>query len=147
MARPPLQTLLSLRRLQVEQARAALGVCLKAEAEVAATVRSLDEAARRDHQTAAAWQHAHQFLEMSAIRLDVARANRRNAAAALAAAAARSAEARGVVTASQTAAEAVEQLLSEREAASKAAMATTEQHRLDDIARTRHAVRRRGEAC
>ncbi|MGD0102779.1 MAG: hypothetical protein ABSC06_01925 [Rhodopila sp.] len=145
MARPPLQTLLSLRRMQVEQARAALGACLKAEAEVAGTVRSLDEAARRDRETAATWQDAHRFLEISASRLGVLRANRRSAAAALAAAAARSAEARGVVTAAQTAAEAVEQLLSEREAASQAGMATGEQHRLDDITRMRHTVRRRGE--
>jgi flagellar biosynthesis chaperone FliJ len=144
MARDPLRILLSMRLRSVEQARAAMGVCLAAEAEVAGRIRLLDDALRRDRETSGAWQDAHQFLEMSATHLEVVRAERRTAAMALAAAALHSEEARGVVTAARTAAEAVEQLVSERETASRVEAAKREQHALDDMSRARYVVGQRG---
>jgi phosphosulfolactate phosphohydrolase-like enzyme len=63
----------------------------------------------------------------------------------LAAAALHSEEARGVVTAARTAAEAVEQLVSERETASRVEAAKREQHALDDMARARYVVGQRGQ--
>jgi flagellar biosynthesis chaperone FliJ len=145
MARDTLQVLLAMRRRSVEQARYALGICLAAEAEVAERIRSLEDSAQRDRETSGVWQDAHQFLEMSAVRLTTARAERHTMADDLAAAAVRSGEARDVVTAARTAAEAVEQLISERTAASQVTAARREQHVLDDIARMHHAVRGRHE--
>jgi flagellar export protein FliJ len=147
MARDPLRILLAVRQRSVEQARSALGACLKAEAEVSEGIRSLEDAARRDRATSAAWPEAHQFHEMAAVRLEVARAERLNAAATLQAAASQTEAARGVVTEARTAAEAVEQLIDERKAANQAGIAAREQHALDDIARARLVVRRRGEGC
>jgi hypothetical protein len=146
MARDPLQVLLAIRRHGVEQARYTLAECMRAEAAVADRIALLDAALARDSQVSRAWQDAHQFLEMSAVRLDAARAHRGALVTDLAAAASRSAEARVVVTAARTAAEAVEQLIGEREAAGQVEAARREQHVLDDIARGRLAVHSPGEA-
>jgi hypothetical protein len=126
-----------MRRRAVEQARYALGACLLSEAEVADRIRSLDDTARRDREVSQTWQDSHQFLEMSAIRTEATRTERRTIAADLTVAGIRSEEARGVVSAARMAAEAVEQLIAERLAASQADAAKREQHVLDDIARAR----------
>jgi putative heme degradation protein len=81
---------------------------------------------------------------MAALRGEVARAERRDAEAALGVAEAKSARAREGVTAARTAAEAVEQLISERMAASRAEQALREQHVLDDISRARDGAGQRG---
>jgi hypothetical protein len=146
MAGDSLQVLLAMRRRTVEQARYALGVCLMAETKAANGISTLDDAARRDREASGGWQDAHWFLEMSAIRLETSRAERVMITADLAAATARSDEARGVVTAARTAAEAVEQLIGERTAASRMEAAKREQHALDDIARGSHLARHRGKA-
>ena len=137
MARDPLRIVSSLRRRAVEQARYALGACLATEAEAAQKIRSLDDAACRDRETSEAWQDAHHFLEMSAVRSESAREERQIIEQALATAAMRSEQARGVVAAARTAAEAVEQLIRERKIADQMETATREQHVLDDIARLR----------
>ena len=147
MARDPLQILRSVRRRATEQARYALAACLTAEAAVSDKIRSIDHAVLRDREASAAWQDAYRFLEMSALRQEAVRTECRIATADHAAAAARSAEARGVVAAARTAAEAVEQLISERKAAAQIEAAKREQHVLDDIARARLARRQRGEPC
>jgi hypothetical protein len=145
MARDPLQILQAVRRRAIEQARYALAACLTAEAAVADKVRSIDDAVRRDRAASAAWPDARQFLEMSALRLETVRTECRTVATDFAAAASRSAEARGIVTAARTAAEAVEQLIGERQAASRIEAAKREQHMLDDIARARLTVRQGNE--
>ncbi len=146
MARDPLRILLSIRRRSVEQARFALSACLAVEAVVADKIRSLDESGQRERETRGGWRDAHLFLEMSAIRVDAERMERRTAVADLAAAEARSGEARGIVSAARTAAEAVQQFIGEREATSHAEAARLEQHALDDIVRSGFAARRRGAA-
>jgi hypothetical protein len=143
MARDPLRILLSMRRRSVEQVRHALAARLAAEAEVADRIRSLDGTVRRDREAGEAWPDAHQFREMLVSRQEVIQAERRTMAADLAAAEIDTGEARGVVSAARTAAQAVEELIGEREAASQADAARREQHVLDDIARARLAVRRR----
>jgi flagellar biosynthesis chaperone FliJ len=143
MARDPLRILLSMRRRSVEQARQALAGRLAAETEVADRIRLLDDATRRDREAGGAWPDSHQFLEMSASRLEVVQAERQSLAADLTAAERGAAEARGVVSTARTAAEAVEELISQREAASQADATRREQHGLDDIARTRLTVRQR----
>lgn len=141
MARDPLQILLSLRRRSVEQARHALAARLAAEAEVADRILSLDGTARRDREAGEAWPDAHQFLEMFASRQEVVQAERRSLAADLAAATVDTGEARGVVSAARTAAEAVKELIGGREAASQADATRQEQHVVDDIARARLSAR------
>ncbi|MEA2737378.1 MAG: hypothetical protein QOH05_685 [Acetobacteraceae bacterium] len=143
MARDPLRILQAVQSRSVEQARHALGACLKAESEAADRISSLDETTRRDREVSGAWVHAHQFLEMAAMRLEAARAERRIVEADLLAASARSEAARGVVTTARTAAEAVGQLIRERDAAADAETIKREQHVLDDIARRLGAARPR----
>jgi hypothetical protein len=140
MARDPLLVLHAMRRRAVEQARYALGSCLQAEADVANRARLLDETMLRDREAGGAWQDAHQFLEMAAIRSDQVRAERQIVAAEMVKVSIRSGEARNVVTAARTAAEAVEQLIGERTAATRATAATREQHVMDDIARLRRVT-------
>jgi hypothetical protein len=143
MARDPLRILLSMRRRSVEQARHALAARLAVEAEVADRIRSLDCTVRRDREVGGAWPDAHQFLEMSANRQETVQAERHRLVVALAAAEIQAAEARDVVSAARTAAEAVEELIRERQAGRQADAATREQHVLDDIARARLTVHRR----
>jgi flagellar export protein FliJ len=141
MARDPLRILLAMRQRSVEQARYALGACLAAETQAADRLRALDEMVHRDRETARSWQEAHQFVEMSAARLEAMLAARRTLMTELAMAETRSAEARAVVVAARTAAEAVEQLTGERIAANQAETAKREQHVMDDITRGRPASR------
>jgi hypothetical protein len=143
LARDALRILLSMRRRSVEQARHALSARLAAEAEVADRICSLDGTVRRDREAGEAWPDAHRFLEMFASRQEVIQAERRTMAADLAAAGVHAGEARGVVSAARTAAQAVEELIEEREAASQADAAKREQIALDDMARARLAVRQR----
>ncbi|HEY0183825.1 MAG TPA: hypothetical protein VGC09_13545 [Rhodopila sp.] len=137
MAADPLQTLLAIRRREVEQARMVLATCLATEAAVSQRIGSLDAAARRDCETAAVWTHAHQFLEIAGARLAAARSDRRSLTADLAAAQTSTEQARGYVAATRTAAETVEQLIAEREAARQAEAGKRAQHALDDIVRKR----------
>jgi flagellar biosynthesis chaperone FliJ len=137
MARESIQILRAIRRRSVEEARYALGACLTAEAQAAAAVQAIADAARRDRAAHQAGEHAHQFLEMFVRHLGVSEAIRLSAEAALMAAQARSEGARAAVVAARMAAEAVESLSAERAAADELKANRREQHALDDIARTR----------
>ncbi|HEY4040307.1 MAG TPA: hypothetical protein VGM32_00515 [Rhodopila sp.] len=139
MARDPLLILRTVRRRSVEAARTAVGECLTAEAEVAARMQAIDDAAQRDRAANRALSEAHQFLEMFTRRQASRDAERCSAAAELTAAQARSAAARAALVAARTAAEAVETLIEERAIAATAAAMQRDQHALDDIARTRVA--------
>lgn len=143
MARDPLRILLSVRRRSVEQARYALGACLADEAAAAGKIIALDHAAARDCATAGAWPDSFQFREMAAMRLAATHAERQAIGAELMAAEDRSTQARGVVATERAAAEAVEQLIQQRDAAVLAETNRRDQHTLDDIAR--FAARRRRE--
>lgn len=146
MARDPLRILLAVRRRAVEQARYALEACLGVEAEIVEGIRSLDDTARRDREAGGAWQDAHQFVEMTAVRLEARQTDRRALEADLVAAEGRTADARTVLTAARTAAEAVAHLADSRAAAAQAELDRREQHVLDDIARARHGMRQRNES-
>jgi flagellar biosynthesis chaperone FliJ len=143
MARDSLEILRAVRRRSVEEARYALGACLTAEAQAAAAVQAITDAARRDRAAYQAAEHSHQFLEMFVCGLRASDAKRLAAEVALTAAQARSAEARAVVVAARMAAEAVETLNVERAAAAELEANRREQHALDDIARTRFNSRGR----
>jgi len=145
MARDKLQVLLSLRRRSVEQARYALAACLAAESEAADRIRTLDDTVRRDRETGAGWQDAHQFVEMSVIRQDDTRADRGMMLADLMSAEAASARARGAISHARADVETVAHLSVERAAVCRDEALGREQHVLDDIARTRLAIRQRRE--
>jgi flagellar biosynthesis chaperone FliJ len=141
MARDPLRILLSVRKRSIEQARYALGACLADEAAVAGKIIALNDAAARDRETARTWPDALQFREMAVIRQAATHTKRQVLGAELTAAENRSTQARGVVAAERAAAEAVEQLIQQRDAAVLAETNRRDQHTLDDIAR--FAARRR----
>ena len=130
MARDSLKTLRASRRRSVEEARYALGACLTAEAQAAAAVQAITDAARRDRAAYQAAEHSHQFLEIFIRGLRASDAQRLAAQAALTAAQARSAEARAAVVAARMAAEAVETLNFERAAAAELEANRREQHAL-----------------
>lgn len=135
---------MSVRRRSVEQARYALGACLAAESAVADKITALDDTAARDREAGRGWQDSLRFVEMEAIRLAAMQMERRAVLADLAAAEGRSGQARGIVAAERAAAEAVDQLIQERQAASQVEANRREQHVLDDI--TRFAARQRRES-
>ncbi len=143
MSRDPLQTLLSLRRHAIEQARYALGACLAAESRTRDRIDALDEAVRRDRRAADAWPDARLFQDMAAIRGDALRADRSAAVTALMEAETASAAARDAVAAARTAAEAVDLLIAARDAAGQIEAARQAQHALDDVTRKQRAVGRR----
>ncbi|WP_428491606.1 hypothetical protein [Rhodopila sp.] len=140
-----LLVLQAVRRRAVESARQALAACLRAEAEIAARIGLLDASARRDLAISDTWEDGHHFQEMAAIRSAARREERDMAALQLSEAATASEQARSILTATRTAAEAVDQLIAERAAASQADAARRAQHELDDIARSarRRAARPR----
>jgi hypothetical protein len=149
MARDSIRILRAVRRRSVEQARYALAACLTAEAQAAAAVQAVADAARRDRAAHPAVEYSHQFLEMFVRRLRVSDAKRLAAEAALTTAQARSAEARAAVVAARMAAEVVEALSVERAVADELEANRREQHALDDMARSRfnsgdHPVSRGG---
>jgi hypothetical protein len=143
VARDPLAILQSVRLRSVEQARQALAVCLKAEAEAAGRVDFLDEAVKRDRAAGACLPDRQDFIQVFANRSDAVQLQRRAAVTALAAAQARVSEAQAEVADARTRAEAVEQLITERMVARQAAADGKAQHILDDIARAARAMRKR----
>jgi hypothetical protein len=120
-----------------------LAACLAEETAAADRIRVLDEDRRQDHVIHGSWPDAHHFQEISASHLEAIRARRQTAAASLLAAESGSSEARGVVTAARAAAEAVEQLINERDAHNRAEADRQQQHAVDDIARSGRATRHR----
>jgi flagellar export protein FliJ len=136
MARDPIRMLLTVRRLAVEQARHTLAACLSVEATAADRLRAIDEAAQRDRRANQTVTEAHRFIDMFALRVQAAEADRRAAEAALAAAQGASADARAALVTARTAAESVDTLIGERAEATKTDAQRREQHALDDIARS-----------
>jgi flagellar export protein FliJ len=137
MASDRLRVVQGVRQRAVEQARQALGLCLKTETEATARILAIDDAARRDRAADRSGVDALPFGEMFTRRLGALQTERRDAVAALTAAETGSAQARAAVTAARTAAEAVETLIAERAAAEATETSRREQHTLDDIARAR----------
>jgi flagellar biosynthesis chaperone FliJ len=144
MARDPLLVLRAVRQRAVEQARQGLAACLKVENEVAAKIDEFSEAMRRDRSAGEDMPDAHQFHQLFANRLDAIRAEHAAAVQTLAVAQARVAEARAVVVTERTQTEAVEQLISEQNAARLVEEENKTQHEMDDIARAARSLRRAG---
>lgn len=137
MAHERLRVVLSVRRRAVEEARRVLVQQLKSEAEAEAAVDALDDETRRNRQAGRATEEMLLFLDMIGRRVLAINAARQRAMAALIAAQARSAQARQVVASARASEEAVETLLTQREAADVASKTRRDQHILDDLVRAR----------
>jgi flagellar biosynthesis chaperone FliJ len=135
MARDPLNVLRQLRRHAVDWRRQALADCMAGEADAASTIAALDQAVRRDAETAATFPDHQHFRDIFLAARQHLTAQRQRAEAALADAKARSELARGHLAAARLDAEAVERLIEERTLAAGAAADRRAQHELDDIAR------------
>jgi flagellar biosynthesis chaperone FliJ len=142
MVRNPLLILRAVRQRAVEQARQELAACLRIETEAAHQMDALTEAVRRDQTAGEHMLEAYQFVQSFANRLEAIRARRVVATADLTAAQASVTEARAVVVAARTQAEAVEQLITEQVTARLALAESKAQHEMDDIARAARAVHR-----
>jgi flagellar biosynthesis chaperone FliJ len=140
MARDTLSILRTVRQRAVEQARQVLATCLSAEAEAAAAVDTLVQAAKRDREVALGLD-GHEFLDVFANRMDALRAQQIAAATILKTAQDDVSEALALVVAARTQAEALEQLSAQRKAAHDAEQERKAQHVLDDMARGRNVAR------
>jgi hypothetical protein len=123
-----------IRKGAVDEARLKVGACLSAEADLAGTIRQLDEEAERAAAVPFTMEGYGQLLGMFEARDRHRRVVRHNLTASLAAAEARTAEARAELALARLGAEAVETLLEARALAAEAATERKAQHALDDIA-------------
>jgi flagellar export protein FliJ len=133
----PLQTLLRLRRLTVDQARLGLADSLRREAEASERVREIADEIERETGTACALAGDDRIVDNFAAWLRRARVRQDAAANAMLAAEAHTGEARAVLTAGRAAVETVEALLERREAERLAEAGQQEQKTLDEFGRGR----------
>jgi flagellar biosynthesis chaperone FliJ len=143
MSRDALDTLFTLRKRTVDSARQAVGVCVKAELDAVHLIKVLDDTRERDRLAEQGLAERPQFLDMMDKRLLHVQTERLALVSGLVAAEARTAEARTLLATARRAAEAVEQLIEERNAEAAAKIEKQEQHALDDITRSQRLARRR----
>jgi flagellar export protein FliJ len=135
----PLQTLLRLRRLTVDQARRGLAECLRHQAEADERVREIAASIDRETDTVSQLSADDAMVDNYAAWLRRTRVEQSVAANALCLAETRTQEARAVLTAGRSAVETVETMI-QRQAAERAAEAgRQEQKALDEAARSRSA--------
>jgi hypothetical protein len=133
----PLNTLLRLRRLAVDEARQALADCLRTEAERAAEMRALDDAVDRETVAACDLAADDNAVEVFAVWLKRTRAERAAAAEALLRAEARTQEARAVLSVGERAKRAVVELQATREIERLAEDLKRDQIRIAEVAARR----------
>src|SRR4029077_3754057 len=121
MTHDPLEALLRLRRLAVDEARRGLGDCLRAESEASAAVSSIEDAIARETEAATDLAKGDAEVEAFAAWLRRIRPKQPAAHEALDAAEREATEARVVLGAAQAAVRAVEEVLEEHAAAAVAA--------------------------
>ena len=137
MSRDPLETLARLRHNVVEEARRTLAACLEAEDAADTALRSAEAAIFREQDAAGALETGDGAVEAFATwlpqgRLAVARAREAHARANAA-----TVQARAVLAAGRTSAEAADRLLASRAAARDAEAARRTQVALDETASRR----------
>jgi len=134
MTHDPLEALLRLRRLAVDDARRGLGDCLRAESEASAAVSSIEDAIVRETEAATDLAKGDAEVEAFAAWLRRIRPTQHAAHEALDAAERETAEARVVLGAAQAAVRAVEAVLEEHAAAAVAADERRAQAAIDEAA-------------
>jgi flagellar export protein FliJ len=134
MTRDPLESLMRLRRLAVDQARRGLADCLRIEEETMHAVAIIEAAIERE--TEAASDLAADDADVEAFAAWLRRIRPKQHAAHLAEdeAEAETAQARVVLAAARTAVEAAEEMLAKHDAARQAEAERQEQHALDEVA-------------
>nr|WP_294512959.1 hypothetical protein [uncultured Rhodopila sp.] len=137
MPRDPLKVLLALRRREVDRQRQDLADRTAAEMQASATVRSIHAAIAQDRDGAESFPDHLQFRDLFLATRQHLQDNRQRAEAALAEAEARSETVCRRLAESRLAAEAVDRLIAERAAATRAEADRRAQHELDDAARLR----------
>jgi flagellar export protein FliJ len=140
MSGDPLETLLRMRRLAVDEARRELGACLRAEGEAAQTVAAIEAAIRRETAVATSLATGDAEVEAFAAWLRRIRPRQRAALAAEEAAEAGAVQARAVLGAARAAVRATEQMLEKRAVAMEADAQRQAQREIDEVAgRSKHA--------
>lgn len=142
VARDALPIVLSVRRRAVDHARAALGICLSDEADVADRLAALEMQRQQERLLEDRFTDRSVFLDVLSAGHQRIQAERDEIIAALQEARAKTAEARTAVVEARQAAEAVEKLINERAAARAARDEKQAQHALDDLAGLLRARRR-----
>jgi flagellar export protein FliJ len=141
-ARDPLEALLRVRRLGVDEARRALADSLRAEEQAAAALTAVDAEIRQETEAACRLDADDTVVEQFARWLRRAHDRQREARAGRDAAELVTAQARGVLSAARAAVRATEAMLERQAAIRAAAAARTEQAVLDEAGQQAH--RRRG---
>ena len=129
-----LQSLLRMRQLTVEDARRSLVECLAAEESAEQAAHAVEAEIRRETEAACRLGGGDEVVEAFAAWLQRMRPVAQAADATLEAATLRTSEARAVLSAARSAAEATEALLSRQEAEREAGAIKAEQFVLDDAA-------------
>jgi flagellar export protein FliJ len=134
MKQDPLESLLRLREVAVDEARRGLADCLRIESDAAAAVASIEAAIERETEAASSLAAGDNEVETFAAWLRRIRPKQQAARAAEEAAEAATAEARAVLGAARAAVRAVEQMLENKaKAAHEEAMRKAQGH-IDEVA-------------
>ena len=134
MTQDPLESLLRLRRLAVDEARRGLADCLRAESQAAEALAALEAAIERETDVAADLSAGDAEVEAFAAWL---RRMRPKQQAAEAQAEAATAQGRAILAAARAAVSAVEDMLAEHTAERKAEAQRQAQHEIDEAAQRR----------
>ena len=134
MIRDPLESLLRLRRLAVDEARRELGACLRAEGEATRAVAAIEEAIGRELAAAADLAKGDADVEAFGVWLRRIRPKQKAAEAAETAAEAETVRARAVLSAARAAVRAAEVMLEKHEAARAAQQEHQAQNQIDEVA-------------
>jgi len=137
MTQDPLESLLRLRRLAVDEARRGLADCLRAESQAAEALAALEAAIERETDVAADLSAGDAEVEAFAAWLRRMRPKQQAAHAAEAEAEAATAQGRAILAAARAAVSAVEDMLAEHTAERKAEAQRQAQREIDEAAQRR----------
>ena len=137
MTQDPLESLLRLRRLAVDEARRGLADCLRAESQAAEALAALEAAIERETDVAADLSAGDAEVEAFAAWLRRMRPKQQAAHAAEAQAEAATAQGRAILAAARAAVSAVEDMLAEHTAERKAEAQRQAQHEIDEAVQRR----------
>jgi flagellar export protein FliJ len=130
----PLESLLRLRQVALDEARRELAGCLRAESETAAAVAAIEAAIEREAEAASSLAAGDAEVEAFAAWLRRIRPEQRAAIAAAAAAEAATAQARAVLGAARAAVRAAETMIEKKAAEARAEADRKTQAELDEVA-------------
>ena len=137
-ARDPLDALIRLRRMGVDEARSALADSLRAGEAASAALEALEMAIRQETEAACSLDADDAAVEQFASWLRRTRDRQRDAGATRDAAELATAQARGVLAAARAAVRAIEAMQERQAAIRAAAAARTEQATLDEAGQNAH---------